>query len=58
MSETTIQNRVCYSRSDIERLIALDMDLEPGPAIEIEWNGDHSAVILMPAGEETVDVDQ
>lgn len=56
--ETTIPNRVYYSRSDIERLIALDMDLEPGPDIEIEWNDDHSAVILVPDGDVVIDLSE
>ena len=48
-----IQNRIYYSRSDIEHLIAEAQGMPAGAEIEVEWNDDHSAVIVLPDEDRT-----
>lgn len=42
------KNRIYYSRSDIERLIAQDMSQPNDDMPDIEWSDDCSAIISVP----------
>ena len=45
-----IENRIYYSRSDIEFMIAIEQGvIDPTVEdFEVEWYDDHSAVIVLP----------